>query len=187
MARRTSFRLPGLTTWVENIKNELSQETAREIVKDLQYLGPWYSGEFGKNWVVRAGQTSIGATKKRPNSFNFLNPDADTPNSKPLDDEGKPSRSAMPGPAGGVPRPKGRKSIFYTIGNRMEYRNIALDLVPGRFDKNKRNTAPQDWYVLYAEGGLLRKRLEQSTQRVANLPKISGFKGTGTIRGELGL
>ena len=25
----------------------------------------------------------------------------------------------------------------------MEYRNIANDLVPGRFDKNKRNTAPK--------------------------------------------
>ena len=179
--RRTSFKIPGLTAWVDNIKNTVSQETARDIVKDLQYLGPWYSGEFAENWVVRLGQTSIGATKKRPNSFNFLNPDAAIPNSKPG------GRDAMPGPAGGVPRPKGRKSIFYTIGNRMEYRNIALDLVPGRFDKNKRNTAPQDWYVLYTEGGLLRRRLEQSTQRVANLPKISGFKGTGTTRGELGL
>jgi hypothetical protein len=94
----------------------------------------------------------------------------------------------MPGPVGGVPRARGRKSINYTIGNRMEYRNIAMDLVPGRVEDGKRNTAPQDWYILYVEGGLLRKRLQQSTNRVANLPKIKGFNGgnLGDVRGQLG-
>ncbi len=183
MARRTTFKIPGLQTWVENIKNEVSQETAREIVKDLQFLGPWYSGDFGKNWVVKSGITSIGATKDRSPGFEFLTPDAPIPNSKPGT-----TQSQMPGPTGGVPRARGRKSINYTIGNRMKYRNIAMDLVPGRFDKAKRNTAPQDWYILYVEGGLLRKRLEQSTNRVANLPKIKGFNGgnLGSVRRELG-
>ena len=183
MARRTTFKIPGLRTWVENIKNEVSQETAREIVKDLQFLGPWYSGDFGKNWVVESGITSIGATRDRRPGFEFLTPNAPIPNSKPGT-----TQSQMPGPAGGVPRPKGRKSINYTIGNRMKYRNIAMDLVPGRFDKAKRNTAPQDWYILYVEGGLLKTRLEQSTKRVANLPKIKGFNGgnLGIVRRQLG-
>lgn len=176
--RRTSIKIPGLTAWVDNIKNTVSQETARDIVKDLQFLGPWYSGEFAKNWVVKAGQTSITATKDRTSYFKL--PPGET-TTKPG------GRDAMPGPLSGVPRAQGRKSIFYTIGNRMKYRNIALDLEPGRFSPDKKNTAGQDWYVLYVEGGLLRRRLEQSTQRVANLPKISGFKGTGTIRGELGI
>ena len=183
MARRTTFKIPGLQTWVENIKNEVSQEAAREIVKDLQFLGPWYSGDFGKNWVVKPGITSIGATKKRRSSFRFLTPDAPIPNSKPGT-----TQAQMPGPLGGVPRARGRKSINYTIGNRMEYRNIAMDLVPGRFEDGKRNTAPQDWYILYVEGGLLRKRLQQSTNRVANLPKIKGFNGgnLGAVRSQLG-
>ena len=183
MARRTTFEIPGLQTWVENIKNEVSQETAREMVKDLQFLGPWYSGDFGNNWVVKLGKTSIGATKKRRASFSFLTPDAPIPNSKPGT-----TQAQMPGPVGGVPRARGRKSINYTIGNRMEYRNIAMDLVPGRVEDGKRNTAPQDWYVLYVEGGLLRKRLEQSTNRVANLPKIKGFNGgnLGAVRSQLG-
>ena len=178
--RRTSFKIPGLTAWVDNIKNELSQETAREIVKDLQFLGPWYSGEFAKNWVVKSGQTSVGATKERTAFFRL--PPGET-TTKPG------GRNAMPGPLNGVPRARGRKSIFYTIGNQMKYRNIALDLEPDkpRFRPGVNNTAGQDWYVLYVEGGFLRRRLEQSTQRVANLPKISGFKGTGTIRGELGI
>ena len=187
MARRTTFKIPGLQTWVENIKNEVSQETAREIVKDLQFLGPWYSGDFGNNWVVKLGKTSIGATKDRRPGFSFLNPDSDIPNSKPGT-----TQAQMPGPLGGVPRPKGRKSIDYTIGNRMKYRNIAMDLEPGRVagpgQKPKANTAGQDWYVLYVEGGLLRKRLEQSTNRVANLPKIKGFNGgnLGDVRRQLG-
>ena len=186
MARRTTFKIPGLQTWVENIKNEVSQEAAREIVKDLQFLGPWYSGDFGNNWVVRSGITSIGGTKKRRSSFEFLTPNAPLPNSKPGT-----TQAAMPGPAGGVPRARGRKSINYTIGNRMEYRNIAMDLVPGRFDKAKRNTAIQDWYVLYVEGVdsiSLRNRLKVSTGRVANLPKIKGFNGgnLGSVRRQLG-
>ena len=191
MARRTTYKLPGVRTWVENIKNEVSQETAREIVKDLQFLGPWYSGDFGNNWVVRSGITSIGATKKRRSSFEFLTPDAARPNSKPGT-----TQAQMPGPLGGVPRARGRKSINYTIGNRMEYRNIALDLVPGRYEDGKRNTAIQDWYVLYVEGvsgASLRRRLEVSTNRVANLPKIKGtfrYKNLtstlGSVRSQLG-
>ena len=191
MARSTTYKLPGVRTWVENIKNEVSQEAAREIVKDLQFLGPWYSGDFGNNWVVKPGITSIGATKKRRSSFSFLTPDAALPNSKPGT-----TQAQMPGPVGGVPRARGRKSINYTIGNRMEYRNIAMDLVPGRFEDGKRNTAIQDWYVLYVEGASgasLRRRLEVTTQRVANLPKIKGtfrYKNLtstlGSVRSQLG-
>ena len=179
MARRTSLKLPGLTAWVENIKNTVSQETAREIVKDLQFLGPWYSGEFAKNWVVRAGQTSIGATKNRA----YFRLPAGTNTTKPG------GRENMPGPLNGVPRPQGRKSIFYTIDNQMKYRRIAMDLDPQkpRFVPGRNNTAGQDWYILYVEGGLLRRRLEQETKRVANLPKIKGFKGTLTTRRELGI
>ena len=108
-----SFKIPGLTAWVDNIKNTVSQETARDIVKDLQFLGPWYSGEFARNWEVKLGQTSIGATKERTAFFRLPTGQTTT----------KPGgREAMPGPNGGVPRPQGRKSIFYTIGNTMEYR-----------------------------------------------------------------
>jgi len=42
----------------------------------------------------------------------------------------------------------------YTIGNRMEYRAIAMDLEPGRL-KNGPGTAEQDWYTTLMEGGEL--------------------------------
>ena len=183
MPRQTSFKLPGIRKYVDNIKNTVSEQTALDIVKDLQFLGPWYSGEFSTNWVVRLGDVSIPATKKRSPSWYDIGQYGVVAE--------KPSgRNAMPGPAGGVPKAKGRKSIVYTIGNRMEYRNIAMDLVPGRFDADKKNTAGQDWYLLYADGtnGLLNKRIAQNTKRaVKGLNRVSGFKGLGTIRGELGI
>ena len=64
----------------------------------------------------------------------------------------------MPGPAGGVPRARGRKSIDYTIGNRMKYRNIAMDLEPGGLragQKPKNNTA--GWDILYVRAAYLRQ------------------------------
>ena len=156
--RRSQFRLPGVRTWVDNIKNEVSREAARSIVTDLKLLGPWYTGEFEKAWVVRLGDVRIrGDTPALPFSKRRL------------------TENVAPTPFT-VPKPRGRKSIFYTIGNRMEYRDLAMDLVPGRVAENKRNSAPKDWYRSYIEGGNLRLTLEQSTKRVSEDPKIKGFK-----------
>ena len=182
--RTSTFKLTGIRKYVDNIKNTVSQETARDIVKDLQFLGPWYSGEFATNWVVRLGEVTISATKERSPASWYETGKYGIVAEKPS------GRDAMPGPDGGVPRPKGRKSIIYTIGNRMKYRNIAMDLVPGRFKDGKNNTAGQDWYLLYADGtsSLLNRRIAQNTQRaVQGADKVSGFKNLGVIRGELGI
>jgi hypothetical protein len=58
----------------------------------------------------------------------------------------------------------------------MVYRDIAMDLVPGRIQGGGRETAEQDWYRTYVEGGNLRLTLQQTTNRVANDPKIKGFR-----------
>lgn len=157
MARRTTFRLPGLRTWVENIKNTVSEEAARIIVTDLKEIGPYWTGDFEEAWVVRAGDARIPASRR-----------------------GVPTRPATPyvrqiTPVR-IPKAGGRKSITYTIGNEMEYRNIALDLVPGRIKSGGNETAPQDWYRQYVEGGNLQLTLEQATKRTAQNPKIKGFK-----------
>ena len=44
MARRTGFSIPGLRTWVDNIKNEVSQKAAEQIVLDLKEIGPYRTG-----------------------------------------------------------------------------------------------------------------------------------------------
>lgn len=157
MARRTGFKLPGLRTWVDNIKNQVSQQAAEQIVLDLKEIGPYWTGTFEESWVVRQGDVRIPA---------FTQPKERTP--FPLQRKITPIKVAPP---------KGRKSVFFTIGNTTTYRNVALDLIPGRVKGGGNETAPQDWFRTYVEGGNLRLTLQQVTNRVAQDPKIRGFKG----------
>lgn len=158
MARRTGFKIPGLRTWVDNIKNEVSQKAAEQIVLDLKEIGPYWTGTFEESWVVRPGDVRIPASTPARERTAFAQPRKITPIQ--------------------VAKPKGRKSVFFTIGNTAEYRNVALDLIPGRVKGGGNETAPQDWFRTYVEGGNLRLTLQQVTGRVAQDPKIRGFKGS---------
>ena len=159
MARRTSFKLPGFTTWVDNIKNTVSQEAAEQIVNDLKEVGPYWSGDFESAWVVKSGETRIAANRQ---------PSGERPQTPR-------TRQVTPVSA---PRAQGRKSTEYTIGNEMAYRNVAMDLEPGRIKGGGNETAEQDWYRTYVEGGNLRLTLQQATDRAAKDPKIRGFKSS---------
>lgn len=158
MARRTGFKIPGLRTWVDNIKNEVSQKAAEQIVLDLKEIGPYWTGTFEESWVVRPGDVRIPASTPARERTAFAQPRKITPIQ--------------------VAKPRGRKSVFFTIGNTAEYRNVALDLIPGRVKRGGNETAPQDWFRTYVEGGNLRLTLQQVTGRVAQDPKIRGFKGS---------
>jgi hypothetical protein len=162
MARRTSFKFQGsdLEAWVGNIKNEVSKQAAVQIVRDLKVEGPFYTGEFEGAWRVELGDVAIAATR-------------------PPSNVGKQSSNAPTPIKGGVPEPRGRKSVTYTIGNEMEYRDIAMDLDPGqaRTSGNKKNTARRDWFRRYIEGGPLRNTLKRVTQQTAQIPSIRNFKG----------
>ena len=161
MARKTNIKIPGLNAWIDNIKNELSENAARDIVIDLKIAGPYWSGEFEANWVVKRGATGVGATKEsRFGDFPERQPRQITDITIP--------------PAGG------RGDITYSIANQMEYRDVALDLLPGRLNKSGElsysDQPAQDWYVKYAQTQL-RSRLEQTTGKVARLPKLRNFRG----------
>jgi len=158
MARRTGFKLPGLRTWVDNIKNEVSREAAEQIVLDLKEIGPYWTGTFEESWVVRPGDVRIAASTPARERTPFPKQRRITPIK--------------------VAEPKGRKSVFFTIGNTTEYRNVALDLLPGRIKAGGNETAPQDWFRTYVEGGNLRLTLQQVTKRTAQDPKIRGFRGS---------
>ena len=158
MVARSSFKLPGFTTYVDRIKNKLSEEAAREITNDLKEIGPYWSGDFEEAWVVKKGNVRINATRK---------PSRDRPIAP---------RTRKVTPIENFPKQTGRSSNSYTIGNEMVYRNIALDLEPGRIKDGGNETAPQDWYRTYAEGGNLRLTLQQTTAKVAKDPSIRGFK-----------
>jgi len=61
----------------------------------------------------------------------------------------------------------------------MEYRDIALDLIPGRFEVDKNNTAEQDWFLRYVQGGGLRTALKEATGQASRDPQLRGNKGFG--------
>ena len=49
--------------------------------------------------------------------------------------------------------------------------------MPGRFDSDKNNTAPKDWYIRYVQGGGMKKALERATGIASKSPKVKGFNG----------
>ena len=62
---------------------------------------------------------------------------------------------------------------LYTVGNRISYREIALDFFPGRIKKGGRETAPQDWYENFVRGGGLPVVARRGFSKVL---KQSGFR-----------
>ena len=113
-------------------------ELADSTVRTLQLHGPYWDGYFANAWEVKLGNVDIPAT---------------TPG-QPGSPDGS-SELVFTAPI--IPPPDLRKG--YTIGNSMEYRAIAMDLVPDatgayRYER-LRSTADQDWYTNLVEGGEL--------------------------------
>ncbi len=160
---KTGFKLPGFTSYVERVKNVTAQEAAELIVAELQEDGPAWTGEFRNNWVIVTGTGKrIPATK----ASSYTKLQRQTPTAEPI-------KKIT------APKLKGKGNNGYTIGNIMRYRDIALDLDPGgvRTAGANRNTAPEDWYINFVQGGKMRQILEAATLKAAKDPTIRGFKG----------
>ena len=169
MARRASFGNNDFSTWINNIKSEVAEEASEAIIRQLQIKGPYWTGNFAGAWEARVGNVNIPADQKS------LDRDQD------VNDEGKSTRQMETYVV--EQAPKGKKgNLQYTIDNRMEYRDVAKDLIPDstgtiRGEKPGR-TAPLNWYRTYLEGGGLQTTLALATNRVAKKPEIKNFKGT---------
>tara|TARA_B100001094_G_scaffold304223_1_gene332982 strand:+ start:544 stop:1056 length:513 start_codon:yes stop_codon:yes gene_type:complete len=169
MARRASFGNSDFSTWINNIKSEVAEEASEAIIRQLQIKGPYWTGNFAGAWEARVGNVNIPADQKS------LDRDKD------VNDEGKSTRQMETYVV--EQAPKGKKgNLQYTIDNRMEYRDVAKDLVPDstntiRGEKPGR-TAPLNWYRTYLEGGGLQTTLALATNRVAKKPEIKNFRGT---------
>ena len=158
MAKKSVF-LTGATALLGDVSQATARLAAGKIVVDLVKIGPWYSGEFAESWVVKPGKTPIRATKE-PKS---PRPKAKTPRR----------------PVGNIPFPatlRGSGYSSYVIGNQMTYRNVAMDLVPGRVERAAQLSAPRDWYRLYIEGGVMATSLKEAYQLAIDSPKVKGFK-----------
>lgn len=161
MAKR-QLRFTGFSTYIDLISNELAQKATQTVVRELALISPWYSGEFANNWAVSKGSTPIRATVEARN-----------PRPKTKQTRGTPNIPTVPSLAGTT-------FTGYSIGNRMRYRNIAMDLEPGRVERAKYLSAPADWYRLYTEGGGLQDALRNAANVVASDPKIKGFTSRAT-------
>ena len=70
MARRgRPVRIPGYREWIGEVTQVTAKEAATQIVGRLIFLGPWYSGQFARNWVVKVGDVRIPATVEGENRF----------------------------------------------------------------------------------------------------------------------
>lgn len=167
MVARRPIKLPGIREYLEEVTQVTAREAAIGIVGDLIFLSPWYSGHFARNWEVRVGDVRIPADRE-PEEYTQRQVRTD--------------RQLIEPPV--VPSLRGtgsKKNVGYTIGNRATYRNIAMDLEPGRTENARFISAPQDWYRTYAQGTALRDRLGKSVANAAQNPRVRGFKSRSFI------
>lgn len=115
---------------------------ARNITMELKRRGPYWTGQFEAAWEVAAGQVRIDSNLGDQATWDQIGP-----KSKPK------SRQVTPV---FVP-PADERLLGYTIGNLMEYADIAMDLEPGddgRYRHERaRATAEADWFAHYILGG----------------------------------
>lgn len=165
---RAKFKLTGLRAYVEQCGAVSAEKAAKRIVDDLKEAGPYYTGHFEEQWVVLPGDKRVPANVDNPISQTEMRNGA-RDGVFPLNRR----RTEVP-----IPKLDPKGDPAYTIGNRASYRNIAMDLEPGRYDDSRQNTAPQDWYVTYIQAGGLKKALGQGAKDAANDPRVKGFKRT---------
>lgn len=134
----------------------MTRRAAVNIVNDLKAKGPYWDGYFELAWEVQPGDVEIPADQKGAEQ---RTPAASTRQISRITVEDTPRQ-----------RVDYRSVPHLTIGNRMEYRDIALDLKPGRIKSGGNETAPQDWYVTYYAGGEMDKAVGRAIKDTINLP-----------------
>jgi hypothetical protein len=141
--------------WINMVEAEVLRESAKQVVQELKVAGPYYSGEFERNWVVVPGAKNIPGTV--------------TEGTRP-----KVARNRIITQTP-IPQPQ---NDSLTIGNRMDYKLVAQDLVPGRLKEGGgAGSANQDWFTTYASSQIqnaLKKGVSAATQDSA----IRNFKGS---------
>lgn len=165
MARKLS---KSFERYLREVATVTCEKAAEEVTTDLKEKGPYWTGQFEESWVLRPGDVSIPGNdadilSKREKLQGWE--DGSLPLTRRVSDFN-------------VPEPSfDGKAAKITIGNTSAYRGIATDLLPGRYENGKRNTAPRDWFVSYLQGGAAGQALRRATSEAANDPRIKGFKG----------
>ena len=113
---------------------------ARNITMELKQRGPYWTGQFEAAWEVAAGQVRLDSNLGDQATWEQIK-------------NGPKARQVTPV---FVP-PADERLLGYTIGNLMEYADVALDHVPGEDGRYRheraRATAEADWFDRYILGG----------------------------------
>ena len=144
---RISVKLKGASEFLNKAAREIVTEAAGEVVQELKAAGPYDSGDFERGWRVLPGDTPVPPTLKG----------ARYPRNQQRTISDTPIPRLMPGARAAM-----------TIGNRMTHREIAMDLIPGRVEEGKNNTAPQDWFTVYVQGGKMENTIKRAIRTVEN-------------------
>ena len=152
-------------TYINRISSTLSEKAVEDITTQLKIRGPYWTGEFERAWEVTDGKpipADIPATGTQADRLA----------------EGAQPRQVTRLKAG-VDFPSAPKQdvIKYNINNRMKYRDIAKDIEPGRIKGGGGETAKQDWYINYIQGGGLATTIQLAAGKTSQDPKIKNFKG----------
>ena len=149
-----------LSQLTQDLRSGLSLATERvayEITTELKKRGPYWSGDFEENWVVEAGMTQITQdvpSRSRRDVPEALDPQVTPPQVPPADD----------------------RLLGYTIGNRMEYADVAMDHVPGpegyRWERAG-SSAERDWFDRYLGGGEADKTIGNAVNETL---RLAGFR-----------
>jgi hypothetical protein len=151
-----SFQLTNVRKYIGSIKGRVAQTIARDTVYALKEIGPYWSGTFEESWVVERGFKQIGATTPPP-------PRLPTPNRHRITPVVIPAYKQP-----GNPRGLFKSPVQYTIENTTTYREIAMDLVPGRIKPGGRETAPANWYRTFMDGGAFDALVRKAVAKSAN-------------------
>lgn len=165
MPKQVKFDFGDLNTWINNISSETAEAAAEAITRQLKIRGPYWTGEFEEAWAVTLGE-DIPANKQATGTI------AERIANGPQPRQITPLRAGVD-----FPNAPKKEVVQYNIDNEMEYRDIAKDLQPGRIKGGGNETADQDWYETYIQGGGLETTLALATNRVSKDPKIKNYKG----------
>jgi len=138
------------------------KEVARTITHSLIEDGPWWTGSFGKNWVV--SKTPVQPTRKRK---------PDPPFSSIPNRTGRFTRRIQ------VPNVALGQDLF--VGNRIKYAGFAIN-APGQTLPNRTGAqvtykehyeaslfptaTAGNWYVIYTKGGFINKDIDKAFKKV---------------------
>ena len=146
----------------ESVATRAPRQIAEQVVAELQEAGPKWTGTFRNAWRINHGDTPVAPTVDRSGGYVYER--GDDPNPEPA------RRITVPA-LGFGPRFRAtltKRKTVYTIGNASRYRELAMDLEPGR---KPPRTAPQDWFITYMDGGAFTRtvqvRLDRAIQEAA--------------------